>query len=183
MKTGRTIITSLAITIAIYTMAACLSCTSETPDASAADSPSHTKVYTSSVIPILTSISCANKVYLIPMERAHQLDESSAPGEFTVVEEAATLYANEIARCREQWNAIAPPDKLSEFHIDYAAYLQVEEDSARLLALSVRLHDLDGVSIAMVIRDDNFEWLKDCLERFEATTTIPDMRDKGDLIL
>ncbi len=182
MKTVRTIITALVVTIAICVMAAGLSCTSETREISQADPISPTKAYTSAVIPILTSISSANKVYLMPMERAHQLSESSAPGEFTAIQEAATLYADEIARCREQWNEISPPDALSRFHVDYAGYLQVEEDSAKLLALSVRLHDLDGVSIAMDIRDDNFEWLKDCLEQFEATTTIPDMGD-DDLIL
>ena len=182
MKTGRTVITALVITIAICVMAAGLSCTGETRETSQADPVSPTRAYTSAVIPILTSISSANKVYLMPMERAHQLDDSSTQGAFATVQEAAALYADDIAECREQWNEISPPDPLSKFHIDYAGYLQVEEESARLLASSVRLRDLHGVSMAMDIRDDNFEWLKECLERFEATTTIPDKGD-DDLIL
>ncbi len=139
--------------------------------------------YSSAVVPILSSMASAARVYAYPMERAHDLDNSEDISSFNVVADSATAYAEEMDRCRNLWDALNPPDVLTDFHIDYASYLLVEEESAKLLASNARAYDIEGISYSMQVRDDNYTHLKDCLQAFEETIGSTKKSEPVDLML
>ncbi len=160
--------TILVIAVAVVVMVQ-PTCGTDFPPVSSDELPPSISDYTSSVLPILSSVSSATTVYLIPMERGRTLTLDSAPLDYTATERAAASYADQISACRESWDGVSPPQPLERFHLDYASWLRVEENSARLLAMSASLRDIEGISIALDVRQSNFDDLKDCIRRFEDT--------------
>lgn len=159
------------------------SCSTEQVRVSYSDDSLSVSEYSIAVVPILSSIASAAQVYAYPMERAHDLDSSVNISNFNVVADSATAYAEEMDRCRNLWDAINPPNVLNNFHTNYASYLQVEEESAKLLASSARAYDIDGISYTMQVREDNYIYLKDCLQAFEEALGSATKNDIDDLLL
>ena len=168
--------------ITIGLLVASTACNTEQPRVSISDGISFSE-YSNAVVPILSSIAAAARVYVYPMERAHYLDDSEDISSFNVVADSATAYAEEMDRCRNLWDALDPPDVLIDFHINYASYIQVEEESAKLLASNARARDMKGISYTMQVREDNFSHLQDCLKAFKETIGSAEKSDTDDIML